>query len=151
VLGCSTLNNYIRTSLFSYLIIIVFLGIFEPSLKEKENDRGIFRVSVLRYILMRLIYNDKYPEIDSKISARADGGPRSPPAHAWPFFRPPIDTSGNFPAHVSAESPSSTSPNPSKVISEVLEPLDNFSKYPPFPPKNRIVRGVPEFFFWLES
>jgi hypothetical protein len=32
--------------------------------------------------------------------------------------------------------------------------LDNFSKYPPFPPKNRIVRGVggvPEIFFWLES
>ena len=52
--------------------------------------------------------------------------------------------------HVSAESPSNTSPNPSEVISEVLEPLDNFSKYPPFPPKNRIVRGVggvPEFFF----
>ena len=32
------------------------------------NDRGIFRVSVLRYILMRLIYNDKYPEIDSNMS-----------------------------------------------------------------------------------
>jgi hypothetical protein len=31
-----------------------------------------------------------------------------------------------------------------------MEPLDNFSKYPPFPPKNRIVLGVggvPEFFF----
>ena len=24
-----------------------------------ENERGIFRVAVLRYILMRLIYNDK--------------------------------------------------------------------------------------------
>ena len=29
-----------------------------------ENERGIFCVSVLRYILMRLIYNQKYPEID---------------------------------------------------------------------------------------
>ena len=32
---------------------------------------------------------------------------------------------------------------------EILEPLDNFSKYPPFPPKNRIVQGVggvPNFF-----
>jgi hypothetical protein len=31
--------------------------------------------------------------------------------------RPPIDTSRNFPPHVSAESPLNTSPNPSKVIS----------------------------------
>ena len=30
---------------------------------------------------------------------------------------PPIDTSGNFPSHVSAESPLNTSPNPSEVIS----------------------------------
>ena len=30
---------------------------------------------------------------------------------------PPIDTSGNFQAHVSAESPLNTSPNPSEVIS----------------------------------
>ena len=33
-----------------------------------ENERGIFRVPVLRYILMRIIYNDKYPEIDSNMS-----------------------------------------------------------------------------------
>jgi hypothetical protein len=33
---------------------------------------------------------------------------------------------------MSAESPSNTSPNTFEVISEVLEPLDNFSKYPPF-------------------
>ena len=43
---------------------------------------------------------------------------------------------------MSAKSPSNISPNPSEVISEVLEPLDNFSKYPPFPPKNCIVLGV---------
>ena len=43
-------------------------------------------------------------------------------AHARPSARPPIDTSGNFPAHVSAESPSNISPNPSEVISEVSEP-----------------------------
>ena len=47
-------------------------------------------------------------------------------AHARPSARPPIDTSGNFPAHVSAESPSNISPNPSEVISEVSEPWDNF-------------------------
>ena len=39
-----------------------------------ENERGIFRVPVLRYILMRLIYNDKYPEIDSNMSDGQMGG-----------------------------------------------------------------------------
>ena len=43
-------------------------------------------------------------------------------AHARPSARPPIDTSGNFTAHVSAESSSNISPNPSEVISEVSEP-----------------------------
>ena len=43
-------------------------------------------------------------------------------AHARTSARPPIDTSGNFPAHMSAESPSNISPNPSEVISEVSEP-----------------------------
>ena len=31
---------------------------------EPRNERGIFRVSVLRYIMMRLIYDLKYPKID---------------------------------------------------------------------------------------
>jgi hypothetical protein len=39
-----------------------------------------------------------------KISTRSYGCPHSPAAHAWPFAHPPIDTSGNFPADVSAES-----------------------------------------------
>ena len=43
-------------------------------------------------------------------------------AHARPSARHPIDTSGNFPAHVSAESPSNISPNPSEVISKASEP-----------------------------
>ena len=43
-------------------------------------------------------------------------------AHARPSARTPIDTRENFPAHVSAESPSNISPNPSEVISEVSEP-----------------------------
>ena len=38
----------------------------------------------------------------SSMSAHADGGPRSRSANAWPFARPPINMSGNFPAHVSA-------------------------------------------------
>ena len=43
-------------------------------------------------------------------------------AHARPSAQPPINTSGNFPAHMSAESPSNISPNPLEVISEVSEP-----------------------------
>ena len=39
-----------------------------------KNERGIFRVSVLRYILMRLIYNSKYPKIDKSISDCQMGG-----------------------------------------------------------------------------
>ena len=35
---------------------------------ELKNQRGIFRVSVIRSILMRLIYNAKYKEIDQNIS-----------------------------------------------------------------------------------
>ena len=35
---------------------------------EPKNERGIFRVAVVRYILMRLIYNMKYPTIDRKMS-----------------------------------------------------------------------------------
>jgi hypothetical protein len=53
-------------------------------------------------------------------------------AHARPSTLPLIDTSGNFSARVSAESPSNILPNPSEVISEVSQPLDNFFKYPPF-------------------
>jgi hypothetical protein len=38
--------------------------------------------------------------------------------------------SGNFLAHMSAESPLNISPTLSEVISEASEPLDNFLKYP---------------------
>ena len=41
--------------------------------------------------------------------------------HAGPSAQPPINVSGNFPAHVSAELPSNISPNPSEDISEVSE------------------------------
>ena len=47
-------------------------------------------------------------------------------AHAGPSAQTPIDTSGNFPARVSAESPSYISHNPSEVISEVSELYDDF-------------------------
>ena len=53
-------------------------------------------------------------------SASAEGVLATGSAHARPSARPPIDTSGNFPAHVSPESPSNISPNSLEVISEVI-------------------------------
>ena len=41
---------------------------------EPTNQRGIFRVSVIRSILMRLIYNTKYSIIDSNMSDCQMGG-----------------------------------------------------------------------------
>ena len=38
------------------------------SLTNLENERGIFRVDVIRSILMRLIYNNKYSVIDKNMS-----------------------------------------------------------------------------------
>ena len=35
---------------------------------ELENERGIFIVSIFRSMLMKLIYQDKYEEIDSNMS-----------------------------------------------------------------------------------
>ena len=69
-------------------------------------------------------------------------------AHAGPSAQPPIGTSGNFPARVSAELPSNISPNPSEVISKVSEVYDNFSIF--VTPQYVIVQGVgggSRFFF----
>ena len=41
---------------------------------EPKNERGIFRVSVLRSILMRMIYNTKYQIIDNNMSDCQVGG-----------------------------------------------------------------------------
>ena len=43
---------------------------------ELRNERGIFRCSVVRSILMHLIYETKYPKIDSKMSDCQMGGRR---------------------------------------------------------------------------
>ena len=41
---------------------------------ELKNERGIFRVPIVRCILMLMIYGSKYPQIDSKISDCQMGG-----------------------------------------------------------------------------
>jgi hypothetical protein len=58
-------------------------------------------------------------------------------AHARPSARPPIDTSGNFPAPVSAEWPSAF-----KTENRL---------FPHFPVKIGLFWGVPEIFFSLKS
>ena len=63
-------------------------------------------------------------------------------AHSRPSAQPPIDVSGNFPAHMSAESPLNISPSPSKVISKVPESYDNFLKYPPLSAQHTLFEGV---------
>ena len=38
------------------------------SLLDLENERGIFRVDIFRSILMKMMYNQNYPEIDKNMS-----------------------------------------------------------------------------------
>ena len=56
------------------------------------------------------------------------GGPRSRVCSRNTPTQPPIDVSGNFPAHGSAELPSTISPNCLELISKVLENSKNFKK-----------------------
>ena len=65
-------------------------------------------------VLHRMLNTENY--------ASADGGHRSRVCARETLRSAPIKTSRNFPAHMSAESPSNISPNPSEVISEVSEP-----------------------------
>ena len=39
-----------------------------------DNERGIFRVDLIRSILMRIIHNEKYPDIDKNMSDSQMGG-----------------------------------------------------------------------------
>ena len=62
-------------------IIVKFMNIANITTVPKrgsrlllKNQRGIFRVMVVRAILMRLIYNQKYPEIDKRMSDCQMGG-----------------------------------------------------------------------------
>jgi hypothetical protein len=74
------------------------------------------RSSICRHTFV-FFKSELFPTVVTVNSARAEGvlAPRlltlDGSAH------PPTDTSGNFPAHMSAESPLNTSPNPSEVIS----------------------------------
>ena len=70
--------------------------------------------------------------------------------HARPSARPPIDTSGNFLAPVSAESPSNIPPTPQKSYPKFRNPRTNFEIFIFFclNLKTPIMEpgGVPNFF-----
>ena len=61
-------------------------------------------------------------------SFHADGGLIPGSAHTGPSAQTPIDTSGNFPVHVSAELPSTISPVCLELISKVSENFKKFKK-----------------------
>ena len=73
-----------------------------------------FKLDEMPHVCIKLKLN-KYPLAPMGVLAPGS-------AHAIPSAQPPIDTSGKFPAHMSAESSSNISPNPFEVISEVSEP-----------------------------
>ena len=78
--------------------------------REFQDDPEIFR-SKNKRACSDYIYKIKI----NKIFAHADGGPRSRVCARRPSAQPPIDISGNFPAHVSAESPSKFSKKTKKT------------------------------------
>ena len=79
------------------------------------------------HLLEYLVYADYCQEEIMEKFPLAPMGVLAPgSAQARPSARPPIDTSGNFPAHVSAESPSNISPNPLEVYPKFRNPRTNF-------------------------
>ena len=102
---------------------------------NRQNNLHPFtgRCIFFKFVLWTLCYSSEEEELGDEefeeIEANEDKFPLAPmgfltpgSAHARPSAQPPINTSGNFPAHMSAESPSNIFPNPSEVISEVSEP-----------------------------
>ena len=53
-------------------VVTIYKGKGEKS--SLENDRGIFMVTTFRSILMHLIYEDKYEQIDQSMSDSQVGG-----------------------------------------------------------------------------
>ena len=88
------------------------LFILKVRVGHTSRLRLIYFLGISLILIFHTLY--KFPLAPMGVLA-----PRS--AHGRPSARPPIDLSGNFPAHVSAESPSNISPNNSEGISEVSE------------------------------
>ena len=65
-------ENYIPDFMRLADVVTIYKGKGEKS--SLENDRGIFLVTTFRSILMRLIYEDKYEQIDQSMSDSQVGG-----------------------------------------------------------------------------
>ena len=90
---------FLVINLFLSFLVLVFL--LPPLFKTTEGVVVLFQISDMTSDgLGEMFEGDSAPQVT----------------------QPPIDSSGNFPAHMSAESPSNISPNPLEVISKVSEP-----------------------------
>ena len=100
------------------------------------------------------LYGSDFYLIWIRNSAWADGGPRSPSAHAWRVRSSPHRRERKFSsAHVCRDTFKHL-PQPLRSHIRSFGTLWKLFKIPPFPPKYVIVRGVggvPEFCFRLES
>ena len=111
-------------------------GVTISSLNCKNYDTSLN----FRHYVTRRIYHIKFPLAPMGVLVPGS-------AHARPSTQPPIDTSGNIPAHMSAESPSNISPNPQKSYPKFRNPRTTFGNTPLCPPNYSIVwgvRGVPD-------
>ena len=65
-------KNFIPEFIRKADVAIIYRGKGEKC--DLKNDRGIFLVTVFRSILMRMIYRDKYSEVESSMSDSQVGG-----------------------------------------------------------------------------
>ena len=106
-----------KESLFLYAIVQKQTNVFMPSMLLLGSCQGWKSINCPETTQKQQEYN---------ISAGAGGGPRSRVCARWTLHSAPIHTSGRFPAHVSAESPSNISPNPFNLFLWVRSPCKNF-------------------------
>jgi hypothetical protein len=132
----------------SFLIFFCFLkcSLLTNSLESSSTDSSKmvpnmnlkFRLILTKYEL-KFVQKKEYPLGPMGVLATGSAHPR-------PSSQPPIETSGNFPAEVSAESPSNISPNanrtPQKSHPKFWNPRTTFGNIPHRPPNHSIVRGV---------
>ena len=108
----------VRKFLMRHSIVVQFL--------KYLRRRSITQQSWLTCIcVLRIRYSNDNGN-SNKISADADVGPRSRVCARQTLRSAPINTSGNFPGYMSAESPSNIFPNPQKSYPKFRNPRTIF-------------------------
>jgi hypothetical protein len=131
-------NNLVYYEIFHYSLYLLVFQFNSPLMNI--NMKGGHMTMLHKMIIIK-----KFPLAPMGILAPGS-------AHARPSARPHIATSGNFLAHVSAESPSNISPN-QKSYPKFQNPRTNFAIFNQKnfkKPKNDL-QGVSEFFGVLIS